>query len=1419
MSKRDMRAKKLLLAVLLAMSVQSYYAAPAWAAAAGQTAGQTEMTATADAAEQNGQEAQAAEGAEKTETTEKIEEVSVNPPKLTYTARSAASGSEDYGVMPLIDAGGSLTNVTSINGVYVGFRSDTISLGSTARSASYAVVIGANASVESSNWSTAVGSGATVKSSSGVALGNSSFVDSNVDYGVAIGTSSIVTANIQNIVSFGHKAGEIYGDGAAAKSDLFRSLINVADIEMHGGLTGVTKVNDIVFSGAAISSVASINDIAIDSSRNLTNAGTYNSVGIGTTGISGTNKFNDVTIGLRGGNGTDKDNVILGTIDVTALDSNTAGIERDAATATTIETNTKINSEGLTTNKLMVSGAAATTLENGKLTVGDVTITGGKVSGLTAGDITSANSTDAVTGGQLFTVKTELNTAIGKKADKATTLAGYGIGDTYTKTEIDSAIGAKANADAGGLSDGNKTAWKSALGVDTLATTVTGHGTDIGTLKTTVGDANSGLVKRTGTLETAVNDTTKGLSATYTKAEANATSIGELKAVTTGMSYSGTVGSEMTTFTGGVTANSFAVGTTGYGFSSAGALTAKSVNEVTIAKGGTGDEIIVGGINLSELKAGSGTTGANTVGISHTGTVGNADSLTTIEVNTKINSEGLTTNKLMVSGAAATTLENGKLTVGDVTITGGKVSGLTAGDITSANSTDAVTGGQLFTAKTELNTAIGAKANADAGGLSDGNKTAWKSALGVDTLATTVTGHGTDIGTLKTTVGDANSGLVQATTGMTYNNGTTTFTGNVAASVVTAGEFKLGSTGFGFASTGDLKAKTVNGVTIKKENGADNTEEIIVGGINLSQLQSNGGTGTNTDTEGIKRTDASGDGTKDTTTIETVTSFTSAGMKTANLEAATAKIGNVQFATGGVVTNVVSINGISFADGKIGGVAFSNGNITGGTYNGAAITSTSFNGVNIKELQNKVNNLTPGTGGGGTPGTGGDNAFDSITVAGTSDNKTTISDKGIVVAEGQTNQVTINKDGIHVGRNSSVINDTDGFITDKGLYIGVANSGDLGSAKFSINSGSGALTSNVDGHKFANDGNGAVFSKGDGSDKTTINGGKIETNELWVGGNQVTVSGGTVNQTDAIDNQLTATKDGYDYTNGFTTTQTEGTTQSASKESTDKKNKWETTNNTSADGTSIKTTHTSTDSSDNKTEQSSSVVTNANGMTVSTSNKVTDKDGKVTEETTGSTTIGGGEVTLRRGDGSTIEVGSAIEGLQSDVREIDGKVNRMGAEIKEVGALSAALAGLHPQPENANSRADFAMAMGSYEGKQALAVGGFYRPDKRTMLSIGASTTSSKHMMNMGISIALDKLPEAERNEQESNADLAERMKKLEADYEARLEKMEAAYEARMERLEARYARMKDAYEADKEQQKQQETADEMQENAEAASA
>ena len=176
--------------------------------------------------------------------------------------------------------------------------------------------------------------------------------------------------------------------------------------------------------------------------------------------------------------------------------------------------------------------------------------------------------------------------------------------------------------------------------------------------------------------------------------------------------------------------------------------------------------------------------------------------------------------------------------------------------------------------------------------------------------------------------------------------------------------------------------------------------------------------------------------------------------------------------------------------------------------------------------KNKVDNLTPGSGGGtgGGDNTGGISkpdgdttniegntsittdgvetnkvtATDSITVADATNNKTTISDKGIVVAEGKKNQVTISEDGIHVGKNSSVVNDTDGFITDKGLYIGVSSSSDTSTAKFSV-APNGNLSSKAGDYGFSNtSADGAKFTHsgdtayGTGSQlDTTIQGNKV----------------------------------------------------------------------------------------------------------------------------------------------------------------------------------------------------------------------------------------------------------------------------------------------------------------------------------------
>lgn len=317
----------------------------------------------------------------------------------------------------------------------------------------------------------------------------------------------------------------------------------------------------------------------------------------------------------------------------------------------------------------------------------------------------------------------------------------------------------------------------------------------------------------------------------------------------------------------------------------------------------------------------------------------------------------------------------------------------------------------------------------------------------------------------------------------------------------------------------------VNGVAIS----GNATDGLSVGGVNIKTLDDrlailkttvddiqNSGAGT-ADMAGVQRSDEDSDGINDTTTIETATSFTKAGMKISNLEAATAAIGGVNFAAGGVVTGINSINGTVFSsDGKIGGISLSGGKV---------------NGVDIKWLDQRVTSLEgSGTGGGGTGGGGGANtsgigkpdgdtttidcnttvtgdgietnkvtASDQIIVADGKDNQTVISEDGIKVAAGKTNEVTINDKGIHVSKNSSVMNDTEGFITDKGLYIGVNSSNDISTAKFSVDKGNGTMTSKVGGYTFTNGSNGAVFSHS--SDTAYGTGAKLDTT---IEGNKVT---------------------------------------------------------------------------------------------------------------------------------------------------------------------------------------------------------------------------------------------------------------------------------------------------------------------------
>ena len=224
-------------------------------------------------------------------------------------------------------------------------------------------------------------------------------------------------------------------------------------------------------------------------------------------------------------------------------------------------------------------------------------------------------------------------------------------------------------------------------------------------------------------------------------------------------------------------------------------------------------------------------------------------------------------------------------------------------------------------------------------------------------------------------------------------------------------------------------------------------------------------------------------------------------------------------------------------------------------------------------------------------------------------------------------------------------------------------------------------------------------------------------------------------------------------------------------------------NTTTMDGSSTVMTKTNGSSTSTTTTQAgSTIMTKTDDNTTSTT---TTEAGsiKVNSETTGtdgskqtsSVSIANGDIELSKtgadGKQQTIKVGEEIssirgdmDSMRSDINAMGRSIDRLGEEIDEVGALSAALAGLHPNPINANSRADFAMAVGSYDGESAIAAGAFYRPDKRTMLSLGASATSGSQMFNVGVTFALDKLPEKENTNSEVLQAVLARLDKLEAE-------------------------------------------------------
>lgn len=99
--------------------------------------------------------------------------------------------------------------------------------------------------------------------------------------------------------------------------------------------------------------------------------------------------------------------------------------------------------------------------------------------------------------------------------------------------------------------------------------------------------------------------------------------------------------------------------------------------------------------------------------------------------------------------------------------------------------------------------------------------------------------------------------------------------------------------------------------------------------------------------------------------------------------------------------------------------------------------------------------------------------------------------------------------------------------------------------------------------------------------------------------------------------------------------------------------------------------------------------------------------------------------------------------VNSTAVSLTGSMNAMNSklsgDIKNAGAVGAALAGLHHLDYDPDNKLDVAVAAGNYRGKSATAMGLFYQPNEMMMVSAGATIGADDNAYNVGLSFKVGK--------------------------------------------------------------------------------
>ena len=148
-----------------------------------------------------------------------------------------------------------------------------------------------------------------------------------------------------------------------------------------------------------------------------------------------------------------------------------------------------------------------------------------------------------------------------------------------------------------------------------------------------------------------------------------------------------------------------------------------------------------------------------------------------------------------------------------------------------------------------------------------------------------------------------------------------------------------------------------------------------------------------------------------------------------------------------------------------------------------------------------------------------------------------------------------------------------------------------------------------------------------------------------------------------------------------------------------------------------------------------------NNSVVSSSNEVSVGSGTLKRKITN---VADGEVSATSTDAvNGRQLYNAMQNSNNTFKnEVNEKIDNVKNEVRNVGSLSAALAGLHPMQYDPKAPTQVMAALGHYKNKQAVAVGASYYFNDRFMMSTGIALSGEKRtetMANVGFTIKLGK--------------------------------------------------------------------------------